>query len=219
MTQKDAIQEARHKDAIQEARKRAYRYQFEDGLLEIAQGGAFALFGLGLWWVDSLALIDAANKWLFALGFLAFTVFIAVVVVRFTLRYKNKLVFPRTGTVNREEQPKEEARSALIMILLALAIAAAAIWLDDWFVSTTTIIGATLTLILLATAARAGILRMQLVAVLPLVMSIPLSYLQIEETLASAIVLGATGLAGLMAGALALRNYLAKNPAQDDERA
>lgn len=208
-----------YSDAIQKARKRAYRYQFEDGLLEIAQGGAFALFGLVLWWVDSLAVINAANKWLFALGFLVFAVFTAVAVARFILRYKNKLVFPRTGTVSHKEQPKEEVRSALVMILLALAIAAAAIWLDDWFVNTTTIVGATLTLILLATAARAGILRMQLVALLPLVVSLPLSYLRIDETLASAIVLGATGLAGLIAGALALRSYLANNPAAGDENA
>lgn len=208
-----------HKQAVQKARQRAHRYQFDDGLMEIAQGGAFALLGLMLWWADSFALINSANKVAFALGFLAFAVLISVGVVSLVKRYKSRLVFPRTGTVTRNEQPKEEARSALAMILLALAIVAAALWLDGWFVSTTTISGATLTLILFATAARAGILRMQLAALLPLAISIPVAYLGMQEPLASAIVIGASGLGGLAAGALALRSYLMNNPMPDDENA
>lgn len=207
------------KQTVQKARQRAYRYQFDDGLVEIAQGGAFGLMGLMLWGADSLALINSANKVVFALGFLAFAVLISVAVVSLIMRYKNKLVFPRTGTVTRDEQSKEETRSALAVILLALAIAAAALWLNGWFVSTTMISGATLTLILMATAARAGILRMQLAAWLPLAISIPLAYVGLEQPLASAIVVGGSGLAGLAAGALALRSYLANNPAPDDKNA
>jgi hypothetical protein len=210
--------EMTHKQAVQDARKRAHRYQFEDGLMEMAQGGAFALMGLALWWIDSLAILSSANKGLFALGFLAFAAVLGVVVVSLIVRYKKRLVFPRTGTVaTDEEDHKAAARSGLIVILLSLAIAAAAIWLDGWFVNTTTIVGATLTLILQATAARTGILRMQVVALLPLAISILMAYFQVEEPSASAFVLGGSGLAGLLAGMLALRSYLANNPAIVDE--
>lgn len=207
-----------YKQTVEEARRRAHRYQFEDGLLEIAQGGAFALIGLVLWGVDSLAVLPN-YRGLIALGIVAFSFIIAAVVTVMIVRYKNKLTFPRTGMVTQETQPKEEARSALAVILLALAIAAAAIWLDGWFVSATMIVGATLTMILMATAARAGILRMQLVALLPLAISIPLAYFRVDGTLASAIILGGSGLAGVVVGILALRKYLANNPPLEDEAA
>ena len=81
------------------------------------------------------------------------------------------------------------------------------------------IVGATITLILLFTGLRAGLLRLKVLAFVPILIAIPAAYFGMDSTLGSALAIGGSGLASMLAGLLAMRRYLAANPAPEDDEA
>ncbi len=203
---------------IQGARQRAYSYQFEDGFIEMAQGSVFFLLGALLWWIDELRSV-AETPWPFVGGVFIFTL-LSAVVVGFTIkRMKNRVTFPRTGQVEYRPEPKEEGRNSIIIIAIALLLASAAIWMDDWFVDTVSIVGAGISITMLGTAMRTRLLRMRVIAILPLLLGILMAYLRADEIQGSALLFGAVGLTQALTGVFALRSYLAKNPEPSDKEA
>lgn len=204
------------KNQVQQARQRAFRHQYEDGLFEIAQGATFLLLGLFFWAMGHFQAADT-ERTVLIFASLAFSALLALGMGVFLARYKKRVTYPRAGQVSPQEQPQDELRNGLIAILLAAGIVVAAILLPGQFVNTATIIGATLTAISLSIALRSKLLRMQLVAIVPLLLSVVLTYLGWDTFLAAAVTLAGTGLVGLLTGALALRSFLAAHPLAAEE--
>lgn len=195
---------------VKQARQRAFRYKYEDGLVEIAQSGVYVLLGALMWVVDSFK-SPSVSKWL-GIGVIAFCLLAAIGVMLFIRRAKSRIVYPRTGHVTYKADPQEERRSAVLIIGAALVIAFVSIFLDTWYTSPTAIVGASISLTLIYTSLRTGFRRMQVVALLPLIISLAFAYVDYDVTQASAVSIGVTGLVGLILGLLALRRYLQQNP-------
>lgn len=203
---------------VKQARQRAFRYKYEDGLVEIAQSIVYVVLGALMWLFDTFK-SPSAGKWWFALSVIGFSMLAAVGVMILVRHTKSRLVYPRTGQVTYKPDAQEEKRNGFLVIGAALVIAFAAIFLDGWYTSPTAIVGAGISLTLVFTSLRTGIRRMQLVAILPLLISLAFAYVDYDITQASAISIGVTGMVGLVLGVLALRSYLAQNPLPEENEA
>jgi hypothetical protein len=201
---------------VQEARKRAASYPYQDGMIEIGQGAVYTALGI-LIWVANILINGGLGKWWIALGVIIFSLFAAVVFVTLVIRYKEKVTFPRSGQVTYERTTREELRDSAMLILLALAIAAATIFIDAWYTSIAVSVGATISLILLFSGIRARLTRMKVLAFFPLTIALVAAYLGVDTTIASGLAIGGSGMVTLFAGVLAMRRYLAANPVPPDE--
>ena len=203
---------------LEDARQRAASYHYEDGTIEVGHGAVYTALGLLLWIFDTIS-GSGEYKWLFAGAIIAFSLVSAVMLVTLVKRYKEKITFPRTGRVHYERPAKVELRDAGLLIGLSLLLAAGVVLFEGWFVSPPMIVGATITLILFFTGLRAGLLRLKVLAFVPILIAIPAAYFGMDSTLGSALAIGGSGLASMLAGLLAMRRYLAANPTPEDDEA
>lgn len=198
---------------IQEARQRAFRYYYEDGLVEIAVGAMFSVIGLLLWLYERV-LAGGQYAWVLGIGLMAATVGGVFAVRRLVLKLKSELTYPRTGRVIYSEKAGRTGRWLLIAAALALAVGL--LWVPGWLNTTATAAGGLLTIILLYMGSTVSLVRMQVAAVLPIAVGVLASYYGVGEILGFVAVFASSGVLLLVLGLLALRGYLARNPYVDD---
>jgi hypothetical protein len=186
---------------IKGAPRRAVRYWYDDGLVEIGTGLLFLLLA-GLFAVEGLAPAGSLPPWVIILG--------GMLVLGLSVRaIKGRLTYPRTGYVSYpRKQPERKWAAgvigAVVSFLLVLFLAAR----PDWMIALPALQGAAVAVVLLLLSYRSGVLRLAAQGLLALAVGLVVSFTGVETSIGTAAVFGAIGLASLLSGALALLHYL-----------
>jgi hypothetical protein len=200
---------------LEEVMRRTYRYYYEDGLVEMAVGGLFALIGLVILGYQRAqgnpALVLAGT-----FGLMAVTAG-GVFAVRWVVtRIKDRVTAPRTGLVTHDRKPSPWR---WWIIGGTFAIVLIGFFLPEEFTGMPVMEGALLTLILASIGGRVGLQRMLVAALLPLATGVVSVFLGWDELTGSALVFAVTGSLMALMGIAAFIRYLRENPLpqQDEE--
>lgn len=193
---------------IDEIIRRTYRYYYEDGLVEMAVGGLFAILGLALWFFDRMP-TGAAWAWMFALGLPAI-----ILGGTFGMKWaisalKERVTYPRTGVVTYKNQPSTGRWTLIIAVAVFVIIS---FFLPESYHSTSVMEGVLLGLILAFMGMRVSLVRLQVAAILPFAGGIFAGYAGLNDLIGGALVFGLTGLELVLFGVFALTRYLRENP-------
>lgn len=193
---------------INEIIRRTYRYYYEDGLVEMALGGLFAVLGLALWF---FGLMPLSGRWggMFVLGMLVIIFGGAFGIKRMIGVLKERVTYPRTGAVTYKNQP---STGRWAVILGAAVLVLVTYFLPEQYRSSPVMEGALLCLILAFMGTRVGLVRLQAGAGLPLAVGIFAGYASLNDLIGGALVFGLTGLELVLFGIVALTRYLRENP-------
>lgn len=193
---------------IENAPRRAVRYWYDDGLVEIGVGLLFLLLA-ALFAVEGLAPAGSLPAWFSALG-LPVLLLGGMIVLGLSLRaVKERLTYPRTGYVAYPR--KHPARKWLagviggvVSLLLVLFLAAR----PDWMVALPALQGAAFAVVLLLLGYRSGVPRLAVQGLLAIVAGLIVSLAGVGTSIGTALVFGSIGLASLTSGAFVLGRYL-----------
>ena len=196
-------------ESINQIKKQAFRYYYEDGLVELAVGGLFAIIGLNTWLISILPSGTPLSlaAWI-ALPILTIGGIIGVQWMVKSL--KERLVHPRTGFIDYSTKPNPY-RWYVIGGALAMVVVVALLpyeWLNRESVAGGTI----MFLILVSIGAQVDLRRLITIGNLALVLGIGLAFLPGNEHAGLSLTYAGAGFALLVSGGFALRSYLSKNP-------
>jgi hypothetical protein len=193
---------------IDNAPRRAVRYWYDDGLVEIGAGFLFLLLAT-LFAVEGLAPAGSLPAWFSALG-LPILLLGGMIVLGLSVRaVKERLTYSRTGYVSYPQ--KHPARKWLagvigcvVSLLLVLSLAAR----PAWMVGLPALLGAAFAVVLLLLSFRSSLPRLALQGVLALAAGAIASLADTSSSIGTAVVFGTVGLASLVCGVFALAHYL-----------
>lgn len=200
------------KDYLEEIKRRAYRYFYIDGLAEIGIGVLFVLVG------PLLLAMDATQRgtplaWVAGVGLPLLIIGGTLLIRRLVQNAKERVTYPRTGYVSYREQP---GRGRWVVIAgVFLLVVVGFIWPEGF--STSLVIGVVQGIVLAYLGYRAGLVRLGLVAVLAVVLALATVFVDLGDTVGSALVFAGTGLGLVLSGSLALISYLQHNPPPDEK--
>jgi hypothetical protein len=197
---------------MESAPRRAVRYWYDDGLVEIGIGLLFLLL-TALFAVEGLAPAGSLPAWFSALG-LPVLLLGGMIVLGLSVRaVKERLTYPRTGFVAYPR--KHPARKwlagligAVVSLLLVLFLAAR----PDWIAALPALQGAAVAVVLLLLSYRSGVLRLAVQGLLGIVAGFIVSLAGVGTSIGTALVLGTIGLASLTSGVIVLSRYLRATP-------
>lgn len=194
--------------SIQEARQRAFRYYYDDGLVELAIGLFFTVMAAALWSYQRL-LAGTPYGWLLAVILLTLTIGGMYAIKALISRMKETITYPRTGRVTYKE--RGDSRGRWLVIAAALAITVALIWLPGWLNQVPVSTGALLSVVLLYMGATVRVARMQAAAMLPVAAGVLAAYFGLGDIIGSVLVFGSVGLEMVLMGGLVLNRYMHNN--------
>ena len=193
---------------IEVAPRRAARYWYEDGLVEIGAGLLFLLLA-GLFAVEGLAPAGSLPPWFSALGLPA-VILGGTVVLGLALRtLKQGLTYPRTGYV--AYPPTRPIRKALAGILggvVSMLLVLLLISHPGWLTALPALQGAVVAAVWFLLSIRMGVPRMAVQGLLALGAGVIVSFVGAGISIGSAVVFGTVGLASLISGIFVLAHYL-----------
>jgi hypothetical protein len=201
-------------DQIDEVVKQTRRYLYEDGLIEIATGLLFLFVGLGL--LAWLAIRDATTY----SGVILIVALFAVAVGGglYTKKaielVKQRTTYPRTGYVSYKQD--EPDRGRWLVIVLALTMAILVVFLPEELSQMSTVVGASLCVILLSLGYRLMLKRFYALSLVALAAGGSASVLFENEARGVAVTLVAAGGALLVSGSYTFFIYLRRHPEIDE---
>ena len=204
---------------IQDLERRVRSYWYDDGIAELSGGGMLVLLGLyfavqGYFGERStIAVILSVSM---VLLFLAGT----YAVRRLVAAFKSRVTYPRTGFVEYRDNSQDAKRrrfgAAAVAIVLAAVLVARYRSIDTLDL-VVLISGLMMGLILIVLRGRAsGLERFYLLGALAILLGVVLSLAGMAQAYALGLLYGLLGVAILLSGLLALRRYIAENPAQPE---
>lgn len=199
---------------ISELKRRPYRYYYQDGLVEIGIGLLFGVVGVAL----SLWIITPAGSpfWaLNALAIIALPLAGAVVLKAAVGRLKDRLVYPRTGYVDYQDE--KPSRGRWLIIAAALLLTIGFFFVPDRLNQMSLAEGLLLAIVLGTIGYRVGVGRFYLLASIAAAIGVAAALLVPFDVGGSAATFGALGLVLMGSGACALRRYLVSNPAPSSQ--
>jgi len=195
---------------IEEIRKRAFRYYYEDGLVELAVGFQFFVIGAVLW---------VAREWLEG-GAYAFVISVGLFLLIwqgsrwvkfFVMRLKDRITYPRTGAVNYAGQ----ASKGRWVVVAAMAILVLVVFvLPAGSIQMPVMIGVILAIILFFLGFQVGLTRLQISSGISILAAWASTMINIDEVQGSGFVFMATGLLLIGLGGTSLIRYMKNNPAE-----
>jgi hypothetical protein len=193
---------------IEVAPRRAARYWYEDGLVEIGAGLLFLLLA-GLFAVEGLAPAGSLRPWFFALG-LPVIVIGGMIVLGLALRaLKQRLTYPRTGYVAYPPtRPIRKALAGIISGVVSMLLVLLLLSHPAWLTVLPSVQGAVVAAVWFLLSIRMGVPRMAVQGLLALGAGVIVSLIGLETSLGTAVVFGAIGLGSLISGAVVLARYL-----------
>lgn len=197
-----------NENMLDEIRQRTFRYYYEDGLVEMAVGGLFALIGLSLFFYDRV-LINGRYAWLLSIIIFALTAGGGYAVKAIILGLKKRVTYPRSGQVRYSEQP---TGGRWLLLTIVAFVVLLGFFLPEGATPMPVMVAGLMAAILGFMGRRVGLRRMQLAAVFPVAMGILSFFLVPGEIIGVALVFVASGLALLIPGVVVLRAYLHNNP-------
>ena len=194
----------------------AYRYFYDDGLVELGIGGLFAVIALAMLAMKELVL---GTPWAWLMG-----VILPLLVIGLTFgtkwlleTLKERLTYRRTGYVRYRDQP---SRGRWIVIIGAIALAIiAAIFMPEWSEHMSIYEGGLLAIILVYMGYRVNLPRLYLLATIAALAGIGAAQAGLDDIVGSVVAFGIAGLALMVSGGLTLAHYLRSNPPTDEQEA
>ena len=193
---------------VAHAPRSAFRYWFDDGLVEIGTGVLFLALA-GLFAVESLAPAGSLPAGVSAFG-LPVIVIGGMIVLGLALRViKERLTFPRTGYVAYPRPAPARrilagvfgAGASLVVVLLLAAR-------PNWQAALAALQGAALAVVWLTFSLRTGLVRMAVLGFVALGAGLAATFAGLQSSQGSALTFGAVGASALLSGALVLAHYL-----------
>lgn len=201
---------------IRDAERRAYRYWYEDGLIDILLGMFLLLVGA----TSVLEEVPLPEGLAIAAGVVRIVVVVvaALVLRRIVRRLKERVTYPRTGYVAYRRRPGwlrwlkvgTGVTAGAIIGLLSVSQSGVVQWLP---VLAGTLIGAAL----LYAGVRFDLTRYHALALVSVLAGGVAAWLALSSTLRLALLLGIVGLAAVVAGVVTLIGYLRRNPRQEGD--
>jgi len=193
---------------VEAAPRRAVRYWFEDGLVEIGAGILFLALA-GLFALEGLAPANSPGAALSALG-LPLVILGGMLLVGLAVRAaKERLTYPRTGYV---AYPAAGPARRILAGVIGAGVSLAIVWLLAARPSLQLALGAlqgiALAIVFMALSLRTGLARLAMVGFVALGGGLVATTLALGASLGSALAFGAAGVAAVLSGALALSRYL-----------
>ncbi len=202
---------------LEEVMRRTYRYPYEDGLIEMAQGVLFTLIGLVILGFDR-AQGDPILLLVVSLGLMAAIMAGAFAVRRVVHRIKDRVTAPRTGVITHRREPSPWRWWIIgLTIAMTAVLVAISFWRPELFSVIPIMQGGLLTIILVFEGIRTSLRRLQVTALFPLIAGLLASYFQLGDLLGTALVFIATGLLMAFIGGLAFIRFLQNNPLPHEE--
>jgi len=193
---------------VEQAPRTAFRYSYDDGLVEIGTGLLFLTLA-ALFAVEGLAPAGSLPTGFSAFG-LPVIVIGGMIVLGLALRaIKERLTFPRTGYV-AYPRPAPARRilagviGAGVSLVLVLLLAAR----PSWQAALAALQGAALAVVWLAFSLRTGLVRMAVLGFVALGAGLVAPFAGLESSLGSALTFAVAGASALLSGALVLAHYL-----------
>ena len=196
------------KDQVNDITQRTRQYWFTDGLAELIAGISFLLLGLYFYLQVVLPRASLAANLLQA-GFALFIIGCVLLGKRTVQALKERLTYPRTGFVAyTRANPRYRWLSAGLAVGIAAMIASLIVSTPaavDWLPAVT---GLVVAAVWLVTAARVGLLRFYLLAIISIVLGLGLSFSGLGDTFGVACYYASMGFALIFSGWTTLRSYL-----------
>jgi hypothetical protein len=191
-----------------EAPRRAGRYWYEDGLVEIGTGLLFLLLA-GLFAVEALAPAGALPPWFSAAG-IPLIILGGIVLLGLGLgALKRRLTYPRTGYVAYPPtRPIRKALAAIIGGTVGLLLVLLLLAHPEWLKALPAVQGAAVAAVWLLLSLRMGVPRMAMQGLLALAAGVAASLAGLQTSLATASVFGAAGVGSFTSGVFVLVRYL-----------
>lgn len=194
----------------------AYRYFYDDGLVELAIGGLFVIIAAAML-VMKLFVLGTPYAWLMG-------VILPVLVIGLTFgtkslleMLKERLTYRRTGYVRYRDQP---SRGRWVVIIGAVALGVIAIvFQPEWSQYMSIYEGGLLAIILVYMGYRVGLVRLYVLATIAALAGIGAAQAGLDDLLGSTVTFGVAGLALMVSGALTLIVYLRRNPPASEQEA
>ena len=195
--------------------RRTQQYWFEDGLVELLMGLLFMVLSILFWWQ-----VSSDSKYAPLVGGIAmpFIITLGAILMGVTLRWlKQRFVYPRTGYITYAKPTnKQRSMSLLVGAVIGAVMAVLIIQLDLANLGTA-LIGVAVGFGLFMLGNRVGLMRFHLLAVWSVVVGVTISYLQVDESMASTYALGFIGLGLLVSGVLVFWRYWHNSKPGNDE--
>lgn len=205
--------------SIQNIQKQAYRYYYQDGLVELAVGILFLVIGLDTFLISSLPPGSplAIAAWI-VLPILTIAGIYGV--QRFVKNNKERHVHPRTGYIEYAAKPN---RYRWLVMGFTMALTTAVIVLPyDWLQKGSVTGGAILCVILVSIGAQVGLKRLIAVGAASLALGVAFGFLPFTDTVpytenaSLAATFAIVGLMLVIIGGAAFRLYLNQNPLPEE---
>ena len=193
---------------VENAPRSAFRYWFDDGLVEIGVGLLFLAL-TALFAVEGLA--PDGSAWAgFSAVCLPVIVIGGMIVLGLALRViKERLTFPRTGYV---AYPRPAPARRILAGAIGAGVSLAIVWLlaarPSLQLALGALQGAVLAIVFLALSLRTGLVRMAVLGFVALGAGLAATFAGLQSSQGSALTFGAVGASALLSGALVLAHYL-----------
>jgi hypothetical protein len=192
--------------------RRPLRYVYIDGFIEIAIGALFLLSAL-LLLLFAIALDRPPLAAVIGATALLLVIALGLLVKRLVESAKEKLTYRRTGFM-KLRPGATPIWIRITLILAALGLASASLFLPASFQQSGFALGALLTLILAMFGLQTGWLRFYMVAATVAVLTLAASQSISGETAVAAVVLGGSGAILVLSGGWALGRYLRRHASE-----
>ena len=193
---------------VENAPRSAFRYWFDDGLVEIGVDLLFLAL-MALFAVEGLAPDGSAWSGFSAVG-LPVVIIGGMAVLGLALRaVKERLTFPRTGYV---AYPRPAQARRILAGVIGAGVSLAIVWLlaarPSLQLALGALQGAALAIIFLALSLRTGLLRLAIPGFVALAAGLVATFAGLQSSQGSAITFGVAGATTLLSGSLVLAHYL-----------
>lgn len=190
----------------------AYRYFYDDGLVELAIGGLFVIIAAAML-AMKLFVLDTPYAWLMGVILPLLLLALTFGVKRLLGTLKERVTYRRTGYVRYRDQP---TRGRWIIIAASFALAVISLVLKpEWSRHMSIYEGGILAIILFYMGHRVRLGRLYGLAVFALLAGIGAALAGLDDLTGSLATFGLIGLALLISGGLTLARYLHSNPPAD----
>ncbi|HZD58809.1 MAG TPA: hypothetical protein VE136_18905, partial [Anaerolineales bacterium] len=200
------------KDRIDQAIRRTQQYWSIDGIPELIFGGIFML--LGIYFLIQAALPpDSLFSGLFSMAFVFIVLGGVFLARRLIDSLKTRLTYPRTGYVAyKRSRGKDCWIAGAFAVVIAGVVSAFFILSPSYMAWIPGVTGILLSGFLVVIGYRLALWRFYGLAAISLMLGVGISLSRISNDPGLAIFYGVMGLAGIISGALTLRDYLQNNP-------
>ena len=201
---------------LKSAERRAYRYWYEDGFIDLLLGAFFLLVGVTSLLQDAQlpgGLVTALN-----VARVIVVLAAALALRRIVRKLKQQVTYPRTGYVGYRQRPGwlrwvrvgTGLVTGVLIGLLAASRSEAVRWLP-------VLVGIVIGVAHFYVGTSFHLTRYHLLALVAVLLGSVVAWLDLSGTLQLALLLGGVGCAQIIAGAVTLIGYLRRHPRQEDD--